>query len=205
MPGQMSSSRYERVRQDPLLGLDHADTLHLTVHSRCRYCSHDTLLTKPQPQVAAADDDYLPTPTTPNSPPPSFRSHDSSPNRARSSSHPALADQNLADAFDADGSDSDDDNDGDDRQRLMRGTPTDSSSAHETPGESESDAPPRTDGAIQLADTRPAHTPVFAPTIQGRVYGGGSGSDGVFANLSAKPERGEKIEEHPPVRPRSLY
>ncbi|KFX87077.1 hypothetical protein O988_07643 [Pseudogymnoascus sp. VKM F-3808] len=150
-------------------------------------------------RVAAADDDYLPTPTTPNSPPPSFRSHESSPTRNRSSSHPAIADQNLADAFDADGSDSDDDNDGDDRQRLMRGTPTDSSSAHETPAESESDAQSRTDGAIQLADTRPTHTPVFAPTVQGRVYGGGSGSDGVFANLSAKPERGEKIEEHPPT------
>lgn len=162
-------------------------------------------LTKSQLQVAAADDDYLPTPTTPNSPPPSFRSHESSPTRARSSSHPALADQNLADAFDADGSDSDDDNDGDDRQRLMRGTPTDSSSAHETPARRESDTPLRTDAAIQLADTRPAHTPVFAPTIQGRVYGGGSGSDGVFANLSAKPERGEKVEEHPPVRPWSLH
>lgn len=178
----------------------HSHILDFTVHLRCRYYRHDTLLTKSQPQVAAADDDYLPTPTTPNSPPPSFRSHDSSPTRARSSSHSALADQNLADAFDADGSDSDDDNDGDDLQRLMRRTPTDSSSAHETPAESESDAPPRTDGAIQLADTRPAHTPVFAPTVQGRVYGGGSGSDGVFANLSAKPERGEKVEEHPPVR-----
>lgn len=31
------------------------------------------------------------------------------------------------------------------------------------------------------------------------VYGGGMESDGVFANLSAKPESGEKLEEHPPV------
>jgi hypothetical protein len=84
----------------------------------------------------------------------------------------------------------------------MRGTPTDSSSAHETPAESDADAPPRTDGAIQLIETRAAtHTPAFAPAVQGRVYGGGSGSDGVFANLSAKPERGEKVEEHPPVCP----
>ena len=43
--------------------------------------------------------------------------------------------------------------------------------------------------------------PVFQPpTATGRVYGGGSGSDGVFANLSAKPDPGEKTEEHPPVR-----
>lgn len=27
-----------------------------------------------------------------------------------------------------------------------------------------------------------------------------SANDGVFANLNAKPERGEKLEEHPPVR-----
>jgi hypothetical protein len=41
---------------------------------------------------------------------------------------------------------------------------------------------------------------IFTPVPpNGRVYGGGSGSDGVFANLSAKPERGEKTEEHPPT------
>jgi hypothetical protein len=43
--------------------------------------------------------------------------------------------------------------------------------------------------------------PNFAPTSGARVYGGGSGraNDGVFANLSAKPERvGEKVEEQPP-------
>lgn len=38
-----------------------------------------------------------------------------------------------------------------------------------------------------------------APASTGRVYGGGTGSDGVFANLSAKPETGEKLEEHPPT------
>ena len=32
----------------------------------------------------------------------------------------------------------------------------------------------------------------------GRVYGGGNG--GVWANLSAKPTRGEDLEEKPPVR-----
>jgi hypothetical protein len=31
-----------------------------------------------------------------------------------------------------------------------------------------------------------------------RVYGGGN-NDGVWANLSAKPTRGEEVEEKPPV------
>lgn len=45
---------------------------------------------------------------------------------------------------------------------------------------------------------RTESTPPIAST--GRVYGGGSTSnDGVFANLDAKPERGEKTEEQPPV------
>ena len=33
--------------------------------------------------------------------------------------------------------------------------------------------------------------------VSGRVYGGGNG--GVWANLSAKPTRGEDAEEKPPV------
>lgn len=32
----------------------------------------------------------------------------------------------------------------------------------------------------------------------GRIFGGGQ-TDGVFANISAKPTVGEKVEEHPPV------
>ena len=103
-------------------------------------------------------------------------------------------DQNLADTFDADGSDSDEDNDGDDRQRLMRGTPSTSSAEPFTPQTSSTDSRP-------VVETRSTYIPVFAPQpTTGRVYGGGSGSDGVFANLSAKPEPGEKTEEHPPVR-----
>ena len=34
----------------------------------------------------------------------------------------------------------------------------------------------------------------------GRVYGGGTGThDGVFANMSAKPQPGEEADEKPPV------
>jgi len=103
-------------------------------------------------------------------------------------------DQNLADTFDADGSDSDEDNDGDDRQRLMRGNPS-SASAEQiaTPSEVPLSTP-----VAPLVERRAAtYIPAFTPAT--RVYGGGSGSDGVFANLSAKPEAGEKLEEHPPV------
>jgi hypothetical protein len=43
-----------------------------------------------------------------------------------------------------------------------------------------------------------APTPATA-TTGGRVYGGGSGSDGVWANINAKPRAGEDVEEKPPT------
>jgi hypothetical protein len=73
----------------------------------------------------------------------------------------------------------------------MRGTPASSIV--------EQNAPPPTGAPTSPPIVRQAtHFPVFTPTTT-RVYGGGSGSDGVFANLAAKPEAGEKTEEHPPV------
>jgi len=130
---------------------------------------------------------------TPSSPPPSFRSRASSPTSRHLLRDASPVDQNLADTFDADGSDSDEENDGDDRQRLMRGTLASSSSEHVAtePTTDETPSPPP-------VVRRPTILPAFTPTTT-RVYGGGSGSDGVFANLSAKPETGEKTEEHPPT------
>lgn len=110
-----------------------------------------------------------------------------------------MVDRTLADTFDADGSDSDEDNDGDDRQRLMRGTPISSSPAEQMNNETPS-ATTAPDGRPAVVERRETHLPAFGPPVTGRVYGGGSGSDGVFANLSAKLESGEKLEEHPPVR-----
>jgi len=137
------------------------------------------------------------TPITPSSPPPSFRSRASSPTSRHLLADASPVDQNLADTFDADGSDSDGENDGDDRQRLMRGTPTSTSTEQvatpPTPITTTESTP-----APPPVVRRPTHFPVFTPTTT-RVYGGGSGSDGVFANLSAKPETGEKTEEHPPT------
>lgn len=143
-------------------------------------------------QVSNNDNDNdSPISPTPSSPPPSFRSRASSPTSRRLLHDTEPVDQNLADTFDADGSD-DEDNDGDDRQRLMRGNPASSSAEHVA-------SVIASDGTTTLPTVRrPTILPTFTPTST-RVYGGGSGSDGVFANLSAKPESGEKVEEHLPV------
>lgn len=137
--------------------------------------------------------------STPTSPPPSFTSRNSSPIRHKTT----IVDATLADTFDAEGSDSDADNDGDDRQRLMRGGPV--------PTTSDTTLDERTQNAGYIVgvdgtrrpplapERRVTALPTFPTTTAGRVYGAGNQSDGVFANLSAKPEVGEKAEEHPPV------
>jgi Protein of unknown function (DUF2370) len=107
-----------------------------------------------------------------------------------------VVNRELADTFDADGLDSDEENDGDDRQRLMRGTLSTSASPPTELVNSETVPAPVGNRPIERRNTT---LPTFVPVTTGRVYGGGSGSDGVFANLSAKPESGEKLEEHPPV------
>lgn len=115
---------------------------------------------------------------SPRSPPPSFHSRPSSLRPGQ------RVDPNLADAFDA-AEDSDDEDTGDDTQRLVRGGPS---------------SPDTHQGSGPLPPRRP--TPqAGANGVASRVYGGGIQSDGVFSNLTAKPERpnGEK-EEQPPVR-----
>jgi hypothetical protein len=146
------------------------------------------------PQVAGIDEDDSPAAAQgaqqwpPASPPPSFRSRSSSPNADASrrllADDPVAApeDRTLADTFDSDSDDDEDDDGRDDRQRLMRGNPR---------IESEPAAP-----GIQR---RVTEIPAFNTQVpsSGRVYGGGNG--GVWANLSAKPTRGEDAEEKPPV------
>jgi hypothetical protein len=146
------------------------------------------------PQVAGIDEDDSPAAAQgaqqwpPASPPPSFRSRSSSPNADASrrllADDPVAApeDRTLADTFDSDSDDDEDDDGRDDRQRLMRGNPR---------TESEPAAP-----GIQR---RVTEIPAFNTQVpsSGRVYGGGNG--GVWANLSAKPTRGEDAEEKPPV------
>lgn len=119
--------------------------------------------------------------TVPNSPPPSFRS------RASSRTRQNQVDPDLADAFD---SDDDSDDETDDRQRLVRqaATPTTTASGSTSPTPAPY-TPPSTGSAASSAATR------------GRVVGGGVGTDGVFANMSARPEReaAAEKEEMPPV------
>ncbi|KAL8731652.1 MAG: hypothetical protein Q9181_004239 [Wetmoreana brouardii] len=136
----------------------------------------------------------------PSSPPPSFRSRTSSPSSRHllTSEDPLVseADRTLADTFD-DGSASDgESNDGgDDRQRLMRGN---------TIPPTEGRTMTVSDGArpvpIQRTVTEfPGVVPIAPERTRGMPYSTfTSSNDGVFANLSAKPERGEKLEEEKP-------
>jgi len=163
-------------------------------------------------QVPANEDDEVPVTSQtshtrnsiPSSPPPSFRSRTSSPTSRHliTSDDPLTsdADRTLADTFDdGEGSDGEGEGGGDDRQRLMRGTGS-QPNAEET---NTADG-----GRPTFSQRRVTELPVFLPrTVPAggptrRVYGGGSASvnDGVFANLNAKPEKGEKVEEEkPPV------
>lgn len=120
----------------------------------------------------------------PNSPPPSFHSRHASPERRNH------VDPDLADAFGGDDDESDDE--ADDRQRLVQGP-----SAPAEPA-----GPAHDEGTAQPATSRNGYSSVPQPSgaHAGRVYGGGSQADGVFSNMSAKPERGDnEKDEQPPV------
>jgi hypothetical protein len=140
-------------------------------------------------RVNAHDDDDVDTPTAarstmavPNSPPPSFHSRASSPSR-RNQVNP-----DLADAFDDDEDDSD--NEADDRQRLVRQNSTPAIEPSSGNAAASSHAPSYTPPALAASSTP-------RPT---RVMGGGNGTDGVFANMSARPERVEtEKDEQPPT------
>ncbi|KAI9777693.1 MAG: hypothetical protein M1839_008612 [Geoglossum umbratile] len=136
----------------------------------------------------------------PSSPPPSFHSRASSPTSQRllSQEDPLIsdADRALADSFGDEGGDgSEGEDEGDDRQRLMRGTGAEAAAARGQ-GQETTAASTRPDtGGRQVTES-----PHFLSRRAGsaRAYGSGRGvNDGVFANLSAKPEVGEK-EEQPP-------
>jgi hypothetical protein len=96
--------------------------------------------------------------------------------------------QDLADTFD-DGEDSDAENDGDDRQRLMRADTRNMSNTSTPPTRDASATVPRIERRVTELPSFTGSRAINRPT-----------NDGVFANLSAKPERGEQTEEKPPVR-----
>ncbi|XXH01060.1 ndufs8, ubiquinone oxidoreductase 23 kd subunit [Hypoxylon texense] len=126
----------------------------------------------------------------PNSPPPSFHSRASSAERRRQNVDPT-----LADAFDAEDDESDDEPD--DRQRLVRGNSFPISSNSTIRSSDGDDDRPTAPGS---QSTQWSSVAANAQQANSRVYGGGIQSDGVFSNMTARPERGEKIvEEQPPT------
>ena len=120
----------------------------------------------------------------PNSPPPSFRS------RASSIAQRRPVDSTLEDAFDGD----DSDDDADDRHCLVRSstwTQPQTRAPEVTSRRTPPAAPLQTSGVLSNSGNQLA---------SGRVYGGGMQADGVFSNLTAKPDRsGPEKEEQPPT------
>lgn len=188
----MSSQRYERVSRR-LMGMTPPSTAQqITDRASIQIAAQD------------ADDDnhsnavgQSPIPV-PNSPPPSFRSRASS-RRPSQSDNRARSEENrdLHDAFDAP-SDEDSDDENTDQRRLIQRTPSRSSSGSE--GSTSQQQPPRRPASPQRTVTQiPVYAPTPAAPTGGRIYGGGSGSDGVWANINAKPRAGEDVEEKPPT------
>ncbi len=168
------------------------------------------------PQVNAQEDDDQAPPSialhpSPSSPPPSFRSRSASPTSRRllhdDPLHRHSTDQALADAFDDSESEAGDEPD--DRQRLMRaqpGAPPPADTNTSTSAEPAGTASSSSANAESQAGSRGAQrTSTLLPFFGGTSSSNSnrhinSSNDGVFANLAAKPERGEKTEDLPPVR-----
>lgn len=137
------------------------------------------------------------------------------------------ADQALADAFD-DGSDSEADDEPDDRQRLMRANPeprsladgdnggygegsegNNTAASSSQAGQGGQRPQPQQQQQLQLRQQQrqgrglfrsTTILPSFLTSSSGTARAVTSSNDGVFANLAAKPERGESKEDLPPVR-----
>ena len=143
-------------------------------------------------QLAGDDADTQSPVAIPSSPPPSFRSFNSSRRTSREDEHENDQERNLNDAFDAPSDDESDDESPRDQRRLIQSnrTPSRSPSDEETHNSSTRPSAP---------ERRVTEIPIFAPpTSSGRVVGGGN-NDGVFANLNAKPRPGDDLDEKPPT------
>ena len=122
----------------------------------------------------------------PGSPPPSFHSRASSPQRRNEP-----VDSTLADAFDDDDAS---DDEADDRQRLVRQNTAPTGQSQVTPSSTGAASTDSGSGTYQTASTE------VTSSRSGRVIGSGFASDGVFANMSARPERTDsEKDEQPPV------
>lgn len=172
------AGRYERVRTEPTISVVSRESARVDSNIPLQVSGHDNDSRSPVSPSLPRQAQPIP-----NSPPPSFRSRASS---ISSRERHGQVDSTLADAFDAD-NDSDDETD--DRQRLVRLVQVPAASARPVPSTPESAAAP-------LPGPNAA-TP--AGSSNGPIFGGGIQSDGVFSNLTAKPDLTEK-EEQPPVR-----
>jgi hypothetical protein len=130
----------------------------------------------------------------PTSPPPSFRSRTSSP-VLRHDPLRSDADSVLHDTFDSPSDDEDNSDNEDEGRRLVR-----SDTVPVANGNGIANGNGNADSRISPPVLVRSQIPV---TFSGRTVGGGN-HDGVFANLSAKPTRGEDLDEKPPVRVSSL-
>jgi len=131
----------------------------------------------------------------PASPPPSFRSRSPSLTLRRNQT----VDPTLADAFESDNDASEDEDDV--RQRLVRRPtaeqqPQQRNHAFSQPVASSASAQHSASSGSASTAGASSNRPIL-----GRVFGGGMQSDGVFSNLSARPEVGSQVEkdEAPPV------
>lgn len=224
------SARYERVnaRDDDDHGDDHNDN-----NDNGNNTTESDSLFSPNPIIPNSPPPSFRSRTSSQSPHGGNASTSSGRRHGTASIHTtkSVVDPTLADAFDTDGdndSEDSDDEDADDRQRLMRSrdalrpmrapawmtTPaaapnaaadsSDTGSNQETPASTSSQT--STPSPAPAAPTRrPAAAPASsgATPTTGRVYGGGIQSDGVFSNLTARPEPGEEKDELPPVSPPS--
>ena len=84
------------------------------------------------------------------------------------------------------------DDEADDRQRLVR------SNTLNNAGDAGRSSPPSPPQA-QAAHWSEAAAAGNNAAASGRIYGGGIQSDGVFSNMTARPEREKVVEEMPPV------
>jgi hypothetical protein len=189
----MSSQRYERVSRRLL---SPRSTAQQTTNAISKQIA-------PQDAEDDHNDAIVQSPVAvPNSPPPSFRSRASSRRPSQSDNYNRSEEErNLHDAFDAPSDDESDDESTADQRRLIQRTPSRSSSGGSEASTAQQQQPPRRPASPQRTVTQ---IPVYAPTTAaaptgGRVYGGGSGSDGVWANINAKPRAGEDVEEKPPT------
>lgn len=190
----MSAQRYERVRPP----IHHVLPL--------------SNLTLPPIQVAGHDDETTTTsphrPSVPSSPPPSFRSRASSfahHNTSESERLVSDADRTLADTFDAP---SDDDSSDDGRSRSHTHRPDERQRALSArPGDNSTSSPEHASDTSPTTTTNPPTQPrrttqlssFFTPRSSATTRTNQAVNDGVFANLSAKPTRGEEADEKPPV------